>query len=138
MNQTKKSPIAMAGKPDRHRRNDTLAALALIVLPVACCGLPVLIAAGALGGVGTLLHIPWLLTTAAALLVGGAVWLRHRRTSSKATAAHRAVIRYPGRLRDRRSKFITTSSTPAVPPSAPGAPSTRSSSCHCSISRRLG
>jgi hypothetical protein len=80
VNQTKKSPVAMTGHPDRHRRHDALAALALIVLPVVCCGLPVLIAAGALGGLGALLHSPWLLTTAAVLLVGGAVWLRRRRT----------------------------------------------------------
>jgi hypothetical protein len=74
------------------RRRDTLKAFALLLLPLVCCGLPVLIAAGALGGLGAALRSPWLIGTAAVLGVAGVARLLHRRH-----VAGRHGCRPPGR-----------------------------------------
>jgi hypothetical protein len=48
---------------------------------VLCCGLPLLIAGGVLGGVGAVLGNPWVIGAAVALIAGGVVW-RVRRSGS--------------------------------------------------------
>jgi hypothetical protein len=69
----------MPGSPGPQRRRNAVAVLGLLLLPLACCGLPVLIAAGALGGLGAALGSPWLIGTAAVLIVAGVTRLIRRR-----------------------------------------------------------
>lgn len=59
-----------------------LATIGLILVPVLCCGLPVLIAAGALAGVGSVLGNPWLIGAAVALLAGVVAWRIRRHTGT--------------------------------------------------------
>lgn len=54
-----------------------LATAGLLLLPVLCCGLPLLIAGGAPGGLGAVLGNPWII--AAAAVVVGVVAFRMRR-----------------------------------------------------------
>ncbi|MHA7295207.1 hypothetical protein [Arthrobacter sp. HLT1-21] len=54
-----------------------------VLLHVLCCGLPLLIAAGALGATGSLLGNPWLITAAVVLALGVLVWVFRRRASGK-------------------------------------------------------
>lgn len=51
-----------------------LAVVGFVLLHVLCCGLPLLIAAGALGAAGSFLGNPWVILAAVAL--AGAVLLR--------------------------------------------------------------
>ncbi|KUL42561.1 hypothetical protein [Streptomyces regalis] len=67
--------------PDNRRGGlrGTLATVGVALLAVLCCAGPVLLASGALAGLGGVLVSPWLLVPAAVLLAGGlAWWLRHR------------------------------------------------------------
>ncbi|HEX3590471.1 MAG TPA: hypothetical protein VHV74_12645 [Pseudonocardiaceae bacterium] len=70
--------------PDRPGRSGTLGVIALFLLPVLCCGVPVLLAAGTLATVGSWLRNPWLIG-AAALLVATIVFrrARHRRPADQ-------------------------------------------------------
>lgn len=60
-----------------------LSALGLVLLPLVCCGLPLLIAAGALGAVGSVLSSPWLLGGALAIVAGAVVWVLQRRPGAR-------------------------------------------------------
>lgn len=60
-----------------------LAVGGFFLLHLLCCGLPLLIAAGALGATGSVLGNPWLIAAAAALTAGALAWtLRRRRTGA--------------------------------------------------------
>ncbi|MGG5752833.1 hypothetical protein ACQ3I4_09430 [Zafaria sp. Z1313] len=50
-----------------------------VLLHVLCCGLPLLIAAGALGAVGSFLGNPWVILAAVALAVTVLLWTLRRR-----------------------------------------------------------
>jgi hypothetical protein len=63
-----------------------LATLGLFLLPLACCGVAVLIAAGALGAAGSVLGNPWMIGTAVLVAAGGASWLLRRHTSQSSAA----------------------------------------------------
>lgn len=56
-------------------------AVGAVLLAVACCAGPVLIAAGALGVAGGILRSPAVLATAALTLVGAVLYVLHRRRS---------------------------------------------------------
>ncbi|EOY45666.1 mercuric transporter [Streptomyces anthocyanicus] len=61
----------------------TLAVVGVALLPIICCAGPVLLASGALAGLGGVLVSPWLLAPAAVLLAGALTWwLRRRRTGN--------------------------------------------------------
>lgn len=55
-------------------KRSTLATAGLVLLPLLCCGLPLLLVAGALGATGSVLGNPWLIGTAAATLLGVLIW----------------------------------------------------------------
>ena len=75
----------------------TLATLGLLLVPLACCGLPVLIAVGALGAVGSVLGSPWVIGSAVLVAAGGAAWLLRRHTSkSPAVVANGRAARGQG------------------------------------------
>jgi hypothetical protein len=63
----------------RDSRRTALAAAAFLLVPILCCGLPVLIAAGTLGAVGSVLGNPWAIGAAVALLIGLLAWRLRRR-----------------------------------------------------------
>lgn len=67
-----------------------LAAGGAVLLAVACCAGPLLIAAGALGVAAGLLRSPAVLATAALAVVGTILYVLHRRRSGQATAANPA------------------------------------------------
>jgi hypothetical protein len=58
--------------PDSKRA--ALAAIGIVLLPLLCCGLPLFIAAGALGAVGSVLGNPWVITAAIVLVLGVVFW----------------------------------------------------------------
>lgn len=62
----------------------TLATIGIVLLPVLCCGLPVLIVSGALGGIGAALGNPWVIGAAVvlALLLLATRVRRHPRGSA--------------------------------------------------------
>jgi len=68
-----------------------LAAGGAVLLAVACCAGPVLIAAGALGVAGGILRSPAVLAIAALALVGSVLYVLHRRRSGRAAAANPAL-----------------------------------------------
>lgn len=70
----------MSGNPDDDGKRTGLATGALLLLPVLCCGLPLMITAGVLGTVGTALGNPWVIGLAVVLLAG-LVTMRLRRRS---------------------------------------------------------
>ena len=71
----------MSTDPSQQGKHTALAVGAVLVLPVLCCGLPLLIAAG-LAGFGTVLGNPWVIGAAVALLVGAVVWRVGRHTGT--------------------------------------------------------
>lgn len=74
----------MSAKPDPEGRRRALATGTLVLLPALCCGLPLLIAAGALAGLGSALGNPWVIAAAVALVAGVVVWRVRRRSASTA------------------------------------------------------
>lgn len=48
----------MSTNPGSESKRTALAAAGFLLVPIVCCGLPVLIAAGALGAVGSVLGNP--------------------------------------------------------------------------------
>lgn len=60
-----------------------LSTLGLILIPLVCCGLPLLIVTGALGAIGSVLANPWVIAGVAAIGAGLLAWvLRFRRAAS--------------------------------------------------------
>lgn len=57
-----------------------------VLLHVLCCGLPLLIAAGALGATGSLIGNPWLITAALLLAAGVLLWAFRRRSARSSTS----------------------------------------------------
>lgn len=79
----------MSGGPKSKNTTTVLATAGIILLPVLCCGLPLLIAAGALsvagtlGVIGSVLGNPWVIVVAVVLVTGLVGWvLRRRRTAA--------------------------------------------------------
>lgn len=56
-----------------------LAVGGIVLLHLLCCGLPLLIAAGALGAAGSALGNPWVIAAAAALAASALIWTLRRR-----------------------------------------------------------
>lgn len=76
----------MSTQPDKHRPRRTLATIGVVLLPVLCCALlPLLITAGVLGAVGSVLGNPWVIGAAVSLLVGVVGWRvwRHAGTATR-------------------------------------------------------
>ncbi|WP_219418496.1 hypothetical protein [Pseudonocardia nigra] len=75
----------MSADSSRHRLRDSLGVAAVVALPVLCCAGPALLAAGALGVLGSWLLNPWLIGAAILLALGVGGWrLRHRNTADGA------------------------------------------------------
>jgi hypothetical protein len=72
----------MSTNPDHEGKRTILAAGAFLLLPALCCGLPLLIAGGALAGIGSVLGTPWVIGAAVALLVSLVVWRVRRYTGT--------------------------------------------------------
>jgi hypothetical protein len=73
----------MPTSPDHEGRRTALATGAVLLLSVLCCGLPLLIAGGALAGLGSALGNPWVIGAGVALLLGVLTWrLRQHATNS--------------------------------------------------------
>ncbi|AEA28803.1 hypothetical protein Psed_6720 (plasmid) [Pseudonocardia dioxanivorans CB1190] len=60
----------------------TLAVVGVALLSIICCAGPVLLASGALAGLGGVLVSPWLLAPAAVLMAGALAWWLRRRTGN--------------------------------------------------------
>ena len=75
----------MSTDPKGRTAPTVLATLGIVLLPMLCCGVPLLIgvgAAGALGAIGTVLGNPWVISAAVVLVAGLLMWtLRGRRTA---------------------------------------------------------
>lgn len=71
----------MPSVPDQDARRTRLAATGIVLIPVLCCGLPLLVAAGGLGVVGSILGQAWLIGLAALLAVVAVWWAVRRRTN---------------------------------------------------------
>jgi hypothetical protein len=71
---------------ERHARDNGspgLAALALAIFAVGCCaGLPLLLVVASTVAVGTILGVAAGVVALAALVIGGALWLRRRRAAN--------------------------------------------------------
>jgi hypothetical protein len=59
----------MPANPDHEGKRTALATGAVLLLSVLCCGLPLLIAGGALAGLGSALGNLWVIGAGGALLV---------------------------------------------------------------------
>lgn len=75
----------MSTNPDPGRHS-LLATIGLVAVPVLCCGLPVLIAAGGLGVLGSVLASPWVVGTAALIALGLITWVLSRRPDGSGEA----------------------------------------------------
>lgn len=62
------------GQPDRSGPSGLLLGSGVALFAVVCCAGPALIAAGALGVIGSWLGSPWVIGAAVALLVAAVVW----------------------------------------------------------------
>ncbi|MHB1172835.1 MAG: hypothetical protein ACYCZY_10165 [Lacisediminihabitans sp.] len=60
----------MSGDPAGKNTTTILATVGILLLPVLCCGLPLLIAAGAFGALGAVLGSPWVIAVAVVLVAG--------------------------------------------------------------------
>lgn len=75
----------MSMDPTGGGRHGLLSALGLILLPIVCCALPLLIVAGALGGIGAVLGNPWVISGAVVLVGGLLVWALRRRHTGRSS-----------------------------------------------------
>lgn len=64
----------MSTTPDPDGRRSLLLTIGVIALPLVCCGLPVLLAAGGLGVLGSILGNPWVIAAAALIAVSAIIW----------------------------------------------------------------
>jgi hypothetical protein len=71
----------MSAESSRYALRDSLGMAAVVVLPVLCCAGPALLAAGALGALGSWLLNPWLIGAAILLAVGVVGWRLHHRAT---------------------------------------------------------
>lgn len=99
----------MSTDPKRGSGRTVLATIGIVLLPAACCGVPLLLGAGAfgvvgaagvLGAVGTMLGNPWVIAAAVALIAGLLVWLLRRRAGAKRPADDCCVPERPASARD--------------------------------------
>lgn len=100
----------MSTDPDHDGKRAALTTGALVLLPVLCCGLPLLIAAGALAGLGSVLGNPWVIGATVVLLVGVVLWQVHRRTGSAAAYVGRGCCAPESPTQDQ-SRSTTESPT---------------------------
>lgn len=81
----------MSSEPVSKSFTTIAATVGILLLPVLCCGVPLLIAAGTLSLAGTLGVIgaavgnPWAITVAVAMVIGVVGWFLRRRYISVAT-----------------------------------------------------
>jgi uncharacterized iron-regulated membrane protein len=61
-----------------------VATVGIVLLPLLCCGLPLLITAGTLGAIASVLGSPWVIAVAIVLVLGVVLW-RHRRRAATTT-----------------------------------------------------
>ncbi len=71
----------MPDDPGQDGQRTTSAAAGVLLIPVLCCGLPLLVAAGGLGVAGGILGQAWLIGLAALLAIGAVGWAVRRRTN---------------------------------------------------------
>ncbi|MBS4728661.1 hypothetical protein MSM1_10060 [Mycobacterium sp. SM1] len=76
------------------RRTPVAFVVAGLLVPALCCGLPVLIAAGAIGAAGAALTDPWVIGAAAMVVVVVATLFARRRRGS--VGGRRGCARAPG------------------------------------------
>ncbi|HEX5403773.1 MAG TPA: hypothetical protein VFX16_15910 [Pseudonocardiaceae bacterium] len=96
----------MPTRPHRDDGRTVLAIGALLLLPALCCGLPLLIAGGALAGIGSMLGSPWVIGFGVTLVAGVAGWLIRRHASTRTADRECCSPTRPAREstpRDRRS-----------------------------------
>ncbi|MGH3812712.1 MAG: hypothetical protein ACRDUV_09695 [Pseudonocardiaceae bacterium] len=67
----------MTTRPSKHGTGTIVATVGAGLALLVCCGLPVLIAAGGLGVVGSLLGSGWVIGAAVALAGVGLLWRWH-------------------------------------------------------------
>ncbi|HEX5402690.1 MAG TPA: hypothetical protein VFX16_10355 [Pseudonocardiaceae bacterium] len=99
----------MPRQPDRDGGNTVVASCALLLVPVVCCGLPLLVASGTLAGVGSWLHSIWLAAIAIALLAiaGLIAWRTHSSGYSVLLAEENPRRRIDGSRDDRTTtRFV--------------------------------
>ena len=87
----------MSTNPGSESKRTALAAAGFLLVPIVCCGLPVLIAAGALGAVGSVLGNPWVIGTAVVVVLA-------------------AVTRFAGASPDTAPPETTRAARPCHPP----------------------
>ncbi|MFE6611979.1 MULTISPECIES: hypothetical protein [Amycolatopsis] len=75
----------MSSNPGSEGKRTALATAGFLLLPIVCCGLPVLIAAGALGALGSVLGNPWVIGAAVMVVLAAAAWFARRRITRHAT-----------------------------------------------------
>lgn len=78
----------MSASRERSGPGGVAAAVGAALAAVVCCALPLLVAGGALGTVGTALRNPWLITVGVVLLVTGTVYVRRRRARRRSPGLH--------------------------------------------------
>ncbi|AFM20156.1 MULTISPECIES: hypothetical protein [Actinomycetes] len=71
----------MSTNPGSESKRTALAAAGFLLVPIVCCGLPVLIAAGALGAVGSVLGNPWVIGTAVVVVLAAVTRFARRRVT---------------------------------------------------------
>jgi hypothetical protein len=76
----------MSREPGDRGDRSWVAALGLMLLPILCCALPLLIAAGGLGVIGSVLRNPLVIGAAVLILVGLVGWAVRRRAAGSADA----------------------------------------------------
>lgn len=77
----------MTTNPGKDGPRGTLATIGIVLLPILCCGVPVLVFAGGLGTVGSVLGSPYLIGGAVAVLLGVVVWRVRRHATGSADDA---------------------------------------------------
>ncbi|GHE39233.1 phage holin family protein [Streptomyces lavendulocolor] len=93
------------GRTKEHSGAGTaVAGFGIALLMIACCALPVLIAAGALAGIGGALGNPWLIAAAVVLVAAAiTVIVRRRRSGRDACCPPAKTAENPADQEDLRS-----------------------------------